>query len=352
MGCLEIGSSLLSGAFAVKPRVTAAATARGTVAMVRVGPLPGGRQRFVIGPMGGPATRLLEAKCVVPSRTGADHPWSQTGSFGVSESDAWLEVASTRRADYFAFPLAGDSPRSHAVAVLDRSLLGDAIVDEPPAFAAGALRAVDARLRLLSATPSNAVVTARAAPPEVRATIHHVVARGAVALATVATIPERVVAWSEDGKTATARALASGHGMSTLAVDRGALYWLEGRGRDRENRFAEVATWTAPFPAEVGPLVARRVAPTRAHFLSEPVAGEDRVAFKVIGADGAAVVDVVDARSGRTVRFTPPPRRVVARLVSVDAQELCLEVGDATARSMTSPLATWRVALRHLPELR
>lgn len=351
-GCLEVGSSLLSGPFAVKPRVTAAATARGTMTMVRVGPLPGGRQRFVIGPMGGPATLLLEAKCTVPSRTGADQPWSQTGSFGVSESDAWLEIASTRRVDYFAFPLAGDGPRSQPVAVLERSLLGETIVDEPPAFASGALRAVDARGRLLMAEPAASSVKARSAGSKAQGSLRRVVARGPVALVTVATIPERILAWSSDHEPSIVRAARPASGMSGLAVDGAQVYWLEGRGRDPRNRFQAIDLWTAPFPRHVAPIEGRRVVATRARLMSDPVAGADHVAFKVFAGEERAVVDVVDARTSRTVRFVPPEGKVVAQLVSVDAQELCLEVVDRADPASNAPLSTWRLALRGLPELR
>ena len=94
------------------------------------------------------------------------------------------------------------------------------------------------------------------------------------------------------------------------------------------------------------------VVATRARLMSDPVAGADHVAFKVFAGEERAVVDVVDARTSRTVRFVPPEGKVVARLVSVDAQELCLEVGDRADPASNAPLSTWRLALRGLPELR
>jgi hypothetical protein len=309
--------------------------------LVRIAGLAGPRERYVLGPPDGPARMMLDASCAGGSGT-------QPGSFAVADDGALLSFDSRSERTFFAGPFADDPAWHSPVARLTEAALGEAILNEPLTVSGRSIRAVDARQRVLRS--SAGTFSARAAGPRFRGSLDHAVARGDVTVFRVETIPEAFGIQIGDTAPTIWLQPAAGLGVSAPALDGNELYWLQGKGRDKNNGFSSIEVFSATFPTSASPPLPRRIASTASTILSEPAAGGGHVAYEVlVGHDGRAAVDVLDVATSRTVRFDPPASRTAARIVYVDAKELAVEVTEARGRSMTAPMWTWRVELAGLP---
>jgi hypothetical protein len=340
--CSELTTTLSTSPFGTL-RAVGAATSSGTMLFVRIAGLADHHERYVLGPPDGPARLMLDASC-------AGGHGTQPGSFAVSGDGALLSFDSLGDRAFFAGPFS-DDPVWHAPAAhLTQSALGEAILNEPLTVSGRSIRAVDARQRVLRSSPTAGSFSAQAAGPLFRGSLDHAVARGDVTVFRVETIPEAFGIQVGDTAPALWFQPAAGQGVSAPAIDASELYWLQGKGRDRNNGFSSIEVFSAPFPTSSSPPSPRRIASTATTILSEPTAGAGHVAYEVlVDPDRRAAVDILEVATSRTVRFEPPASKTVARIVYVDAKEVAVEVTDARERSMTSPMWTWRITLAGLP---
>ncbi len=312
----------------------------GTIVMIRSTVLfSGDGERYVLGPPDGPPRLVMKLKC--PTGTAA-------GPMVVGADGAALEIATAHQFDFLAGPFAPSPAWAAPAARISEAKLGETILDQPFALAGRSVRAVDARERVLRSSPSTGDFTTWRAGPAFRSTIGHAVARGDTTLFLADSIPEVVGIQRGSSPPAVWYAPPAGGGVSAPALDGATVYFLQGRGRDKNNHYTGIDLFSAPLAAAAPS--PRRLAPTSAQLMPDPIAGGGHVAWRVWLQPDRSAVDVLDVASGKRVRFTPPQGRTTGRLVFVDAQELGVEVVDAaTARSMSAHTWTWRLRLDALP---
>ena len=129
-----------------------------------------------------------------------------------------------------------------------------------------------------------------------------------------------------------------GGGTSPVVVADERLYWAEGRGRDKNNRYDEIDLWTGPLPV-VAPFTPRRIAGTDQRYMMQLHAGGERVAYLTHAADAKQVRElvVVDVADGGSRRVATTPRGPVLGILGLTRDEVLLTVatpGAAPGRSI------------------
>ena len=121
-------------------------------------------------------------------------------------------------------------------------------------------------------------------------------------------------------------------GTSPIVVADERLYWAEGRGRDKNNRYDEIGLWTGPLPV-VAPFAPRRIAGTDQRYMMQLHAGGERVAYLTHAADAKQVRElvVVDVADGGSRRVATTPRGPVLDILGLTRDEILLTVATPGA---------------------
>lgn len=334
----------LSSPSAMVLHVAATHTREGPMLLTRAA-LAGGGERDVVGPPDGPARVVFTVHCTPPASAGA---------MAIGRDGAALELHGPDDESVFlAGPFAPEVSWHTPAAAYGAREHGEVILDQPFAVAGRSIRAVDARLRVFRSSPATSAFAVR--PAHFRATLGGVVAVGDATIAVAETIPETWVLQLGEAAPIAWYTPPRGGGLSAPAIDGDTLYVLVGSGRDRNNGYAAIDVYATPVPTSAAAPVLRHVgatSPATLHWMSTPVAGAGRVAWRAALDREHAAIDVLELASSRRTRFVAPLGTRVVDVRWVSDTELGAEVtrDDGETRSMTSRTSLWRIPLASLPD--
>ncbi len=283
----------------------------------------GMHQRVQIGPLDGPPYVVVDVD-------GSDGKCS-LGQVALGRYNAIVELIAVGPQDavdrYFLdAPLGSSMIWYEARMRIAPGSLGDLI---PGGYVAedSAITLYDQRSRLIRGDLASEKFTVLLEDPR-WFNIDWIVAAGDTLLLGTATIPERSGFIPVNSRTPIPLFdVPPGGGTSPVVVAGDRLYWAEGRGRDKNNRYQEIDLWTRPLPGGA-PFTPRRIAGTDQRHMMQLHAGGERVAYLTYADDAKQVRElvVVDVADGGSRRVATTPRGRVLHIRGLTRDEILLTV--------------------------